>query len=112
MDTKRFIYRPPVKETEDYFSPVHKTESNALSRRTEVTRIPATTVQSAEMTTSNAEVASVPRRVVVVRNPKHPQPDQKSIDLGELPNTNSIGTPPVIQDSVSILVTDSIVHST
>ena len=105
-DTKRFIYRPPVKETENYFSPVNKSESNTLSRRTEVIRVPSTTNRLAEMTTSNAEVASVPRRVVVVRNPKQPQPDQRSIDLGELPNTNSVGTPPITQDSVSILFTD------
>ncbi|CAF4725101.1 unnamed protein product [Rotaria sp. Silwood1] len=101
IDGKRFVLRSPNKESESYFIPANESGSNISSKTSQPSTLPLpppTTVQSADVTTPRTEVVPPALRIVVIRNTKHYQNDQGSVDLGELGRSNSVEIPPAISD--------------
>ncbi|CAF3981504.1 unnamed protein product [Rotaria sordida] len=102
MDSKRFVPRSPNKRPEIYFISANESDSNVSSKIPQPPTLPLpssptpTTVQSADVTTPRTEVVHPARRIVVIRNTRHHQSDQGSVDLGEFGRPNSVEVSPAI----------------
>jgi len=102
-ESARFLYRAPSKEPEPYFVPMNRFGS-IIPQSLTVPHVPAPPkiIRSADMLTPRTEVPNPARRIVVIRNTKHPQFDQEPTDLDDFGRSNSFDVPPTISDGVSI----------
>jgi hypothetical protein len=108
-DSKRFVFRPPDKDPEAYFIPI--TRSGSIISQpltTPPVNAPPKIIRSADEITPRTEETTPARRIVVIRNTKHPQVNQEPVDLGDFGKTNSFEVPPVINDGVTILFINKI----
>jgi hypothetical protein len=108
-DGKHFIHRSPTKEPDVYFVPANGSRSNIVSKTSQPSTLPLpTTIRSADVTTPRTELVNPARRVVVIRNTKHPQSEQTPVDLGVFERSHSAENQPVISNGVSVLFIDQI----
>ena len=102
-DGKRFVRRSPTREPDAYVIPVTETRSNISTKTYRPSALsPPITGQSPDATSPRTDVVTPARRIVVIRNPKHPQTEQKPVDLGDFARSNSAENQPVISNGVSI----------
>jgi hypothetical protein len=110
-DNKRFVYRAPNNEIDPYYIPITRS-GPIISEPKTVPSVHASSmvIPSTDATTSRIENETPVRRVVLVRNSKHPQVNQGSVDLGDLGKSNSLNNSPRLTDGVMILFSNRIVE--
>ncbi len=86
-ENKRFVYRSSDNKTTAYLVPINKSQSHIPLQISQSPTIPA-------------------RRVMVIRNTKHAEINQKSIDLGDFEQTDSKKISPVINNGVGVVLID------
>jgi hypothetical protein len=108
-ESGRFLYRESSKEPEPYFVPMNKYGS-VISQSSTVPHVPTPPkiIRSADMVTPRTEITNPARRIVVIRNTKHPQFDQEPADLDNFGRSDSLDVPLTISDGVSILFLNKI----
>jgi hypothetical protein len=103
-DGKLFARGSPTTEPDAYFLPVTGTRSNISAKTSQPSALsPPITVRSADATTPRTDAVTPARRIVVIRNTKHPQIEQKPVELGDLGRSNSAENQPVVSNGVSFL---------
>jgi hypothetical protein len=105
-DSGRFIYRAPNREIEPYYIPI--TRSGSLN--TQSNTVPPMAIPLADSIKSRTEHETQVRRVVLIRNSKNPQVNQRLVDLGDLGRSKSLNDAPRFTDGVIILFSNKSVE--
>lgn len=123
-DPKRFISRAPDKTlrvslvVDDESTPrrlSNASQSNRMLNRESSQASSPRKVSPISLDTSRNREPSQPqtvpaKRVVVIRNTKNPQINQKPIDLGNFGQPNSARIPPVISNEVNVWIFNRRLH--
>jgi hypothetical protein len=112
-ESKRFVLRSSDKKLQAYSVSASGSKSHVARKILQPQAIPKTEVLPSsppplpqtlvDTDTPRTEVTPA-RRVVVIRNTKHPQVHEGPIDLGNFGQADSIKIPPVINNGVSVLL--------
>jgi len=112
-ESKRFVLRSSDKKLQAYSVSANESKSHFARKILQPQAIPTTEVLPSsppplpqtpvDTNTPRTEITPA-RRVVVIRNTKHPQVHEGPIDLGNFGQADSMKIPPVINNGVSILL--------